>query len=252
MVPQTGPFEGFCGFHAEPAAPSAWTFNLASRMILPVMSDFDPWKRANHPDPKKARQLADSYAAMSDGDLQKLAEAAGSLADLARDTLRAELSRRGLETELRDSPDAAENIELRKLVTLRQFGELPSALLAKSILESAGIECFLGDDNLIRMDWFWSNLLGGVKLLVRREDADAAEGLLAEGIPGASDAASQKEVRQSYCPHCQSAGVPFNELNRLPSTPAGSAQQSPIPLSRRRWKCPSCGCEWTESSPGVS
>ena len=59
---------------------------------------------------------------------------------------------------------------------------MPQALLAKSVLESAAIECFLGDDNLIRMDWLWSNLLGGIKLRVRREDALVASRLL-EGKP---------------------------------------------------------------------
>src|SRR5207237_10420673 len=68
--------------------------------------------------------------------------------------------------------------ELRDLLTIRQFRDLPEALLAKSVLESAGIECFLGDDNLIRMDRLWSNLLGGIKLRVRQEDAIVASRLL--------------------------------------------------------------------------
>ena len=52
-------------------------------------------------------------------------------------------------------------------VTLRQFRDLPEALLAKGSLESAGIQVYLVDDNMIRMDWFISNLLGGIKLNVR-------------------------------------------------------------------------------------
>jgi len=60
---------------------------------------------------------------------------------------------------------------------------LPEALLAKSVLDSAGIECFLGDDNLIRMDWLWSNLLGGIKLRVRQEDALEASRLLEGDAP---------------------------------------------------------------------
>ena len=32
------------------------------------------------------------------------------------------------------------------------------------------------DDNVVRMDWLWSNALGGIKLLVREKDApDAAK-----------------------------------------------------------------------------
>jgi hypothetical protein len=219
-------------------------------MILPVMSDPNPWKRSADSDSAKTRQLAGLYAAMSEGELQKLAEVAGSLTDDVRDALRAELSRRGLDLELRDSAAAPENIELRNQVKLRQFGELHEALLARSILESAGVECFLGDDNLIRMDWFWSNLLGGVKLLVRREDAEAAEGLLAEGNPATSGAAAANLSSQSFCPGCQSAGVPFEELTK--SAAVGFAQRMPVPLSRRRWKCPSCGREWTQSAEAAS
>jgi hypothetical protein len=81
---------------------------------------------------------------------------------------------------------------LRDLLTIRQFRDLPQALLAKSVLDSAGIECFLGDDNLIRMDWLWSNLLGGIKLRVRQEDALVASRLL-EGDSIEGDAESSEK-----------------------------------------------------------
>ena len=62
-------------------------------------------------------------------------------------------------------------MEVRELVTIRQFRDLPEALLAKGSLESAGIECFLADENLVRLDWFISNFIGGIKLKVRVPDA---------------------------------------------------------------------------------
>jgi hypothetical protein len=46
--------------------------------------------------------------------------------------------------------------------------------LARSALDSAGIESFLVDENLVQMYWFYSDAIGGVKLYVRPEDvADA-------------------------------------------------------------------------------
>ncbi len=83
--------------------------------------------------------------------------------------------------------------EFRDLLTIRQYRDLPQALLAKSVLESAGIECFLGDDNLIRMDWLWSNLLGGIKLRVRQEDALVASRLLEGGGSQRDDAETPQE-----------------------------------------------------------
>lgn len=137
--------------------------------------------------PKRERdRLAQLYAALSDGELQQLAGETESLTDEARAALALEVSRRNLRAdtagEAEDSPPSG-RAELRDLLTIRQFRDMPEALLAKSVLDSAGIECFLGDDNLIRMDWLWSNLLGGIKLRVRQEDALEASRLLEGNAP---------------------------------------------------------------------
>ena len=62
------------------------------------------------------------------------------------------MSRRGTRSR-------SQAVELRELVTIRQFRDLPEVLLAKGSLESAGIECFLVDENIVRLDWFISNLV---------------------------------------------------------------------------------------------
>jgi hypothetical protein len=115
---------------------------------------------------------------MTEGEVEKLAADAGSLSDAARWALKLDLSRRGLKTRLEAPAPPVQAAKLSKVVNLRQYMTLPEALLAKSILESAGIESFLGDQNIIRMDWFLSNALGGVKLRVREEDVEVATSLL--------------------------------------------------------------------------
>lgn len=145
---------------------------------------------------EERQRLSQLYAAMSDGELRELAREAASLTDEARTALAAEMDRREITAE-EPGDDASEAIlpegEFRDLLTIRQYRDLPQALLAKSVLESAGIECFLGDDNLIRMDWLWSNLLGGIKLRVRREDALVASRLLEGGGSPRDDAEKPKE-----------------------------------------------------------
>ena len=150
---------------------------------------------------EERNRLAQLYAALSDGELQQLARETGSLTDEARAALALEMSRRDIsfqgpaeapaEAPAEGEDSAPARAELRDLLTIRQFRDLPQALLAKSVLDSAGIECFLGDDNLIRMDWLWSNLLGGIKLRVRQEDALVASRLLeggsVEGDPESSE-----------------------------------------------------------------
>jgi len=71
--------------------------------------------------------------------------------------------------------------EADRPVILRRYSEMPAALVEKSVLEDAGIECYLQDENVVRMDWFWSNAMGGIKLIVRAEDAEEAEKILSQG-----------------------------------------------------------------------
>jgi hypothetical protein len=64
-----------------------------------------------------------------------------------------------------------------ELVTIRQFGNMSEALLAKGCLESAGIECFLTDVNITRLEWPLSR---GMRLQVRQDDAASAIEVLDE------------------------------------------------------------------------
>jgi hypothetical protein len=61
------------------------------------------------------------------------------------------------------------------LVTIRQFGTMSEALLAKGCLESAGIECFLADTNVTRLEWPISR---GMRLQVSPADAETATDIL--------------------------------------------------------------------------
>jgi hypothetical protein len=146
------------------------------------------------PDTDKERwRLSRLYGSMTESEVEKLAADADSLSDAAKWALKLDLARRGLKTRLEAPVPPAEAKELSKVVNLRQYMTLPEALLAKSILESAGIESFLGDQNIIRMDWFLSNALGGVKLRVREEDVEVATALLDRSREDASEDQNQGE-----------------------------------------------------------
>jgi hypothetical protein len=139
----------------------------------------------------------------------------------------------------------SDEVEFQKLITIRKFRDLPEALLAKGSLDSAGIESFLGDDNIVRMDWFISNLIGGIKLRVRPEDLEAAEEILNQPIPEELDVEGVGEYTQPRCPKCQSLDVNFEQLNKLVAY--GTAYLNvPIPLHDKGWKCLACGHQWDE------
>jgi Putative prokaryotic signal transducing protein len=64
---------------------------------------------------------------------------------------------------------------MMELVTIRRFGDMSEALLAKGCLDSAGIECFLADTNIARLEW---PLTRGMRLQVNADDAETAIALL--------------------------------------------------------------------------
>ncbi len=211
----------------------------------------------NATDPgKERRRLAEEYARMSDGELERLAEEAPSLTEIAREVLERELSRRKLQVGLQEAPVEVTEEPAPQLVTLRKYLNVQEAWLAKSVLDSAGIECRLGDENTIRMDWFWSNLLGGVKLWVREEDAEQAASLLDQERPEAFDVEGVGEYEQPRCPNCGSMDITFEGLNKPAAygTLAGTwftGVVPAIPIKRSGWKCNTCGHAWAEIAEGA-
>src|SRR6266849_1611652 len=216
---------------------------------------------------QERRRLIAFYSGQMDGELEKVATQASELTDLAREALKAELARRGLGVELIEnasvSPRQAQaapgdplpqgppiespafdgEFELRNLVTIRKFRDLPEALLAKGSLESAGIDAVLTDENVVRLDWFWSNLMGGIKLNVDPENVEVANRILDQPIPENFDVAGVGQYEQPRCPKCQSLDISFQELD-----PAAylSMILVPVPIHRRAWRCHSCRAEWED------
>jgi hypothetical protein len=220
-------------------------------------------------DPEQERQrLSEFYSRQMDGELEKTAGQAYELTEVARELLRAELARRGLTPKFvenapiilkkkpmpmpGDPPPPEPPVESmpggepeqRDLVTIRRFRDLPEALLAEGSLKSSGIDCLLIDDNTIRMDWFWSNLLGGIKLQVDSENAEAASEILDQPIPESLEVAGIGEYEQPRCPKCSSLDVAFRELD--PAAYLTLVVNLPIPIHRKAWRCHSCGMEWEE------
>ena len=137
-------------------------------------------------------ELAKQYASLLDGELLKLARQSSELLPEAQQVLTAELRKRGLNPPEPDEPVPLPpvppeyleaNVDPDEVVVIRKFRDFPEAMVAKGALDSAGIECFLADENMIRMDWFYSHLLGGLKLAVREEDVNAALDVLEQPIP---------------------------------------------------------------------
>ena len=197
--------------------------------------------------PEQERQrFAGVYSGMSDAELERVAASGYELSEVARQALEAEISRRGIDVAIATSP-GLDVYELNQTVTVGKFRDLPQALLAKGGLESAGIEAYLVDDNMIRMDWFYSNLLGGIKLNVRPDDVEAAQEILNQPIPETIEVEGDASYEQPKCPQCQSLDISYEPLNKLVSY--GSMYLGvPIPVHIAGWTCHACHHEWEAPS----
>ena len=130
-------------------------------------------------------------------------------------------------------------------VVIRRFRDLIEAELAKGRLESAGIPSFVADENIVSMDGFYSNAIGGLRLLVEPQDAQAARTILDEPIPEEIVEDSSLTSIQHRCRSCGSVDVSFETLDRA----IGYSRMFlnvPYPVDKHNWKCHQCGAEWVD------
>lgn len=135
------------------------------------------------------------------------------------------------------------------LVTIAAYRDLSEALVLKGRLNSAGIACFLVDDNIVRLDWFWSYLMKGVKLRVPATEAEIARSLVrneGEAEPG--------EMEIPVCPRCGSRKIAVVDPARGIRLAALSFLLLPLPrIGEPHWECVECGSAWIEEpEPDVS
>ncbi len=134
------------------------------------------------PSPGQERErLAETYAAMSDDELEALAESAESLTDVARLTLSEEMARRGLDfVETRSAADEApESVQpdTQTLVPIFHTIEYPEVAIVKGLLESNGIKVTT-QSSIAPVEAGIG--VGPVRLLVPADQAEEAQRIIEE------------------------------------------------------------------------
>jgi len=90
--------------------------------------------------------------------------------------------------------DPEHELDIRELVTIRGYRDLHEALLAKGRLESSGVDTFLADENIVRMDWLISTAIGGVKLRVDAANVQVANEILDHAAPENFEESTEYEL----------------------------------------------------------
>jgi len=189
--------------------------------------------------------FADVYRPMSDLELQNLLADWHSLVPDASRALANEFAARGL--EFIEPPLPEDNrAEFRELVTIRRYRDLSEAIVARAVVESAGIFCFLKDENLVRLDWQVSNFIGGIRLQVAAPDVEAAGAILAQPIPNAFSIPDQPGFIQPRCPRCTSTDITWERHGRKAALASLYLFSLPLPRGSESWHCGSCDLRWIE------
>ena len=194
---------------------------------------------------KEQLRLTELYANMPSEQLRQIASQSADLTDIAYAALDAEIKRRGLTPPesaipLDNVDEPARDPSDQRLVPIRSFRGLFDAQVAKANLDDANIPCFLADDNMVRMDWFMSDAIGGVKLLVQETDVADALAALDQPIPETFEVEGVGEYTQPRCPQCGSLDVSFG------NPPLSSLFDSKTVLSQG-WFCAQCKHSWEDT-----
>jgi hypothetical protein len=131
---------------------------------------------------------------------------------------------------------------VRPLIVVRAFSHPHEAQLACSALQASGIEAIIADAHIVTANWLLSNAVGGVKVLVPAEDADAAREILdSTAVVQASDRPETNDATAIVCPRCGSGDVaPVTRGKRL-AVLSWLIVSFPLFPVRHRMRCQNCG-----------
>lgn len=125
-----------------------------------------------------------------------------------------------------------------ELVTVRTFSNSISANLLLSKLRNGGIECYLKDEYTVTMDPLLTNAVGGIKLVVKNEDAPEVFDLLKQ---------FDKDFRSKVvCPKCGSHDIELvpkrNAANMITAILSWIFSSYAV-SAENVYKCGNCGYE---------
>lgn len=93
-------------------------------------------------------------------------------------------------------------------VILNSYNNYIEAHIAKGVLEEEGIGCWLKDENTVTIDPILTNAVGGIKIMVAKEDAERAWEFLTQ---------LKKEQKLAVvCPKCGSHNIELVSTPRKP------------------------------------
>lgn len=130
------------------------------------------------------------------------------------------------------------------MITVGTFSKPEEAHLLRMRLEAGGVAAFIQYENMVQMDWLYSNAIGGVRVQIAEEDVDAAKEILHNVyVPDG-------EPYMAQCLKCGSKDSAPDELPRRIAFLSLLLMSFPFLFSKTRWKCNRCKHVWNEANKG--
>jgi len=140
------------------------------------------------------------------------------------------------------------------LVTVISFTYPHEAHLAKGYLESNGIETFIKDEFTVQVNNFYSNAVGGVKLLTKKSDFDKSIQLLKD-VDYIKNENSKNNFKvdiqkldettnKAICPYCKSENIGRNKNFNILAVPIYFVLGSVFPIYKLSYQCFDCEKVW--------
>lgn len=133
------------------------------------------------------------------------------------------------------------------LVTVATFDTVAEAAVVQALLESDGIRVHAGSADLIRLDWSFSQSLGGVRLQVPRERAEDAIALIAAYRRGDTALVDDDAVDPDACARCGSTDVEARSpgASKLLLVALWLFPGALFPTRQSLRTCRACGHRWS-------
>lgn len=198
----------------------------------------------------RLRELKKDMSELVDEELLRIVET--DYADYRQDALdcaKQELMARGI--QFNEPTNGAESLESEQeentfhpeLVTVATFSIPYEAQLARGLLESNSIEAFVADEQMIGINWLYSNALGGVRLQVTENNAEQAMQLLDSEVEPAN-VDSQPEDGWEVCGNCGSRNVEYFTAKKGATLLSLFLLGLPLFLPSKKLRCLDCARVW--------
>ena len=151
------------------------------------------------------------------------------------------------------------NSQMNETLILCSFSHPYEAHLALALLDSHGIDAVLQDEHTVFANHLYSNAIGGVKLVVGKEDFEKAlevlksSGVIKDPTTGVKQKVevleSDSETDKTKCPFCQSDNISVehrmsSRIAQMISSIVSTILLAPVKVWSASYKCFDCGKEW--------